>query len=158
MRSEIYWVYYVYTQFFQLLCIGVKLGHSYWGRNTLRVFENWVLKNKSGTRRVMKSRMWWAGHVACMGHRRGTYRLWVGRTDWTRPLGILRNRWKDGIKMDFKKWDRAGIELIWPNGGTGGGLLWKRQWTIAFHKMHGKSWLAENILSSLEGLCSVQFS
>jgi len=46
-----------------------------------------------------------------------------GRTDGKRLLGILRNRWADNIKMDFKKWGRAWIELFWPKRGTGGGLL-----------------------------------
>jgi hypothetical protein len=34
-----------------------------------------------------------------MGHRRGAYRLWAGRTDGRRPLGKLRNRWEDIIKL-----------------------------------------------------------
>jgi hypothetical protein len=71
----------------------------------------------------MKSRMRWAKHVACTGHKGGVYRLWVGRTDGRRLIGILRNRWEDNIKMDFKKWDGAWIELFWPKRGTGGGLL-----------------------------------
>jgi hypothetical protein len=59
--------------------------------------------------------------------------------------------------MDFKKWDGASTELIWPKRGTVDRLLWMRQWNIAFHKIRGKSWAAEDLLSSQEGLCSIQF-
>jgi len=34
--------------------------------------------------------------------------------------------------------------------GTGGGLLWTRQWTFRFHKMRVISWLAEELLVSQE--------
>ena len=45
---------------------------------------------------VMKSRrMRWAGHVACMGERRGTYRDVVGKPERKRPLGRPRHRWED---------------------------------------------------------------
>ena len=41
--------------------------------------------------RVIKSRrMRWAGHVACMGERRGVYRVLVGKPERKRPLGRLR--------------------------------------------------------------------
>ena len=37
--------------------------------------------------RVNKSRrMRWAGHVACMGERRGVYRILVGKAEGKRPL------------------------------------------------------------------------
>jgi hypothetical protein len=48
--------------------------------------------------RIIKSRqMRWAGHVACMGDRRGAYRVLMGE----RPLGRPRYRWEDNIKMDI---------------------------------------------------------
>jgi hypothetical protein len=38
--------------------------------------------------RVVKSRrMWWAGHVACMGEGRCVYRVLDGRPEGKRPLG-----------------------------------------------------------------------
>jgi len=37
-------------------------------------------------------RMKWAGHVACMGKRRGIYRVLVGRPEGRRPLGRPRHR------------------------------------------------------------------
>jgi len=43
--------------------------------------------------------MRWAGNVACMGERRGVYRVLVGRPEGKRPLGRPRFRWEDKIKM-----------------------------------------------------------
>jgi hypothetical protein len=52
--------------------------------------------------RIMKSkRMRWTGHVARMGEKRNVYRLLVGKPEGKRPLGRLRHRWIDNIKMDF---------------------------------------------------------
>jgi hypothetical protein len=54
--------------------------------------------------RVIKSRrMRWAGHVACMMKGRDVYRVLVWRPEGKRPLGILRRRWEDNIKMDFRE-------------------------------------------------------
>jgi len=59
--------------------------------------------------RVNKSRrMRWAGHVACMGERRGVYRVVVGKHEGKRPLGGLKLRWEDNIKMAFRKWNVGG--------------------------------------------------
>jgi hypothetical protein len=46
--------------------------------------------------------------------------------------------------------------LSWLRIGTGGGLLWMRQWTSGFHKMRGISWLADKPLASQEGLCCME--
>jgi len=94
----------------------------------LRVFENRVLRRVFGPKRdgvtgewrklhneelsdlyslpnivrVVKSgRLRWAGHVARMGQGRGVYRVLVGKLDRKRPLGRLRRRWEDNIKMDL---------------------------------------------------------
>jgi hypothetical protein len=54
------------------------------------------------TVRVIKSRsMRWAGHVACMGKRRGIYRILVRKTEGRRPLGRTRCRWEYNIKIDL---------------------------------------------------------
>ena len=53
--------------------------------------------------RVIKSRrMRWAGHVACMSEERGLYRVLVGKPEGKRPLGRLRRRWMDNIRMDLQ--------------------------------------------------------
>ena len=54
--------------------------------------------------RVIKSRrMRWAGHVAHMGEERGVYRVLVGKQVGRRPLGRLRHRWADNIRMDLQE-------------------------------------------------------
>jgi len=46
--------------------------------------------------------MRWMGHVACMGERRGIYRVLVGKPEGKRALGRPRCRWED-IKMDLQE-------------------------------------------------------
>ena len=46
--------------------------------------------------------MGWAGHVACMGERRGVYRVLVGKPEGKRPLGRTRRRWENNIRMDLQ--------------------------------------------------------
>jgi hypothetical protein len=84
----------------------------------LRVFENRVLRRTFGPKRnevigewrkthneelndlypspnivrVIKWRMRWAGHVACMGEWRGVYRVSVGKPAGKRPLRRPRHR------------------------------------------------------------------
>jgi hypothetical protein len=54
--------------------------------------------------RVIKSRrMRWAGHVASVGEKRGTYMILVGRPQGRQPLGRPRLRWEDNIKMDVQE-------------------------------------------------------
>ena len=54
--------------------------------------------------RVVKSRrMRWAGHVARMGEDRGVQRVLMGKPEGKRPLGRLRRRWEDNIKMDLQE-------------------------------------------------------
>jgi len=43
------------------------------------------------------------GHVACIGERRGVYRVLVGKPEGKRPLGRPRRRWEDNIKMDLEE-------------------------------------------------------
>jgi hypothetical protein len=63
--------------------------------------------------RVIKSRrMGWAGHVARMGDRTGTYRVLIGRPEEQRPLGKSRCRWKDNIKKDIQEVGWIGVDWI----------------------------------------------
>jgi hypothetical protein len=52
--------------------------------------------------RMIKLIIRWAGHVAHMEERRGTYRVLVGKPEKKRSLGRIILRWI------FRKWDRAG--------------------------------------------------
>jgi hypothetical protein len=111
--------------------MGVKLGLSHLGRNLrTSIFMNWVLKiifepkrdevtgwwrklhneefndlySSHNIFRVIKSRrIRWAAHVARMVEKRGVYRILVGKPEGKRPLGGLRCRWEDNIKMDFQE-------------------------------------------------------
>jgi hypothetical protein len=48
---------------------------------------------------IIKSRrMRWAGHVARVGAKRNVYSWW-GKPEGKRPLGRLRRRWVDNIRM-----------------------------------------------------------
>ena len=57
-------------------------------------------------------RMRWAGHVACMGERRGVYRDLVAKLEGKRPLGRPRCRWEDNTKMDLQEVEREGMDWI----------------------------------------------
>jgi hypothetical protein len=100
----------------------------------LRVFENRVLMRIFGPKRdkvtkewrklhnelndlysspntvwVIKSRrMRWVGYIACMGKRKGVYRVLVGKTEGKRP----RHKWEDNIKMDLQEVGSGGRDWI----------------------------------------------
>jgi hypothetical protein len=62
---------------------------------------------------VIKSRiMRWAGHVACMGERRGLYRVFMGKPEGKRPLGRPRRRWEYNNKMDLQEVRCGVVDLI----------------------------------------------
>jgi hypothetical protein len=54
-----------------------------------------------------------------MGEKRNAYRILVGKSEGTRPLGRPRRRWVDNMKMDLIEIGWDGIDWI----GTSGGLL-----------------------------------
>ena len=68
--------------------------------------------------RVVKSRrIRLAGHVACMGDRRGVYKVMVhkvlvGKPEGKRPLGKPRRRWEDNTKMDLQAVGCGGMDSI----------------------------------------------
>jgi hypothetical protein len=50
-----------------------------------------------------------------MGESRGLYSVLVGKSEGKKPLGILRRRWEDNIKMDLQEmgyWGLDWIELV----------------------------------------------
>ena len=59
---------------------------------------------------VIKSRiMRRAGHVARMGEKRCACRVLMGKPEGNRPLGRLRRRLEDNIKLDIQ-------EVVWGHG------------------------------------------
>jgi hypothetical protein len=60
-----------------------------------------------------------------MGEGRNVYRVLVGKPEGKRPLGRLRRRWEDGIKMDLREIDWGGgwSGFSWLRIGIVGGLL-----------------------------------
>jgi len=52
--------------------------------------------------RVIKSRIRWVGHVACL-EMRNAYDILVGKSAEKRPLGRPSSRWKDNIRIDLRK-------------------------------------------------------
>jgi hypothetical protein len=74
----------------------------------------------------IKSRiMRWAGHVARMGEVRKVYKVLVRKPKGKRPIGRLRRRWEDGIRIDFGEigWGEVWSGFSWLKMGTSGGLL-----------------------------------
>jgi hypothetical protein len=61
---------------------------------------------------IKSRRMRWVGHVACMGPQRNAYRILVQKPEGKKPLGRLRHRCEDNIKMDLRKLGWGGMGLI----------------------------------------------
>ena len=47
--------------------------------------------------------MRWAGHVTCMGERKGAYKVPMGKPEGKRPAGRPRHRCEYNIKMDLQE-------------------------------------------------------
>ena len=60
---------------------------------------------------IKSRRMRWEGHVACMGDKRGAYRVLMGKPERKRPLGRPWHGWEDNIKMDLQEvgWGGHGL-------------------------------------------------
>jgi hypothetical protein len=57
------------------------------------------------TNMICAIKLWrkrWAGNVEGMGGAQKNIQGFVGKHDGKRPLGRLKYRWADNIKMDFK--------------------------------------------------------
>ena len=61
---------------------------------------------------IKSRRMRCAGHVARPGERRGTYRVLSGKPEEKRPLGRLRRKWENNIKMNLGEIGWAGMDWI----------------------------------------------
>jgi hypothetical protein len=75
-----------------------------------------------------------AGACSIYGERRGAYRILEGRPEGRRPLGSLRHRWEDNIKIDLQEvgwgdmdwcavFGEAWTGVFCLKIGTGGGRL-----------------------------------
>jgi hypothetical protein len=62
---------------------------------------------------IKSRRMRRTGHMACTGEGRGVYSVLVGRPEGRRPLGRLRHRWEDNIKIDLRETGIEGMNWIW---------------------------------------------
>jgi hypothetical protein len=71
------------------------------------VFYLWILLF------IKSRRMRWAGHVACIGEKRGAYMILVGRPEGRRPRGRPRRRWEDNIEMAVQEvgWEHE-LDLV----------------------------------------------
>jgi len=56
-------------------------------------------------RAIKLRRMRWAGHVACMGERRGVYRFWWGNMTERDHLGDSVVDGRIILRWVFRKWD-----------------------------------------------------
>jgi hypothetical protein len=57
--------------------------------------------------------------VARMGEERKVYKVLVGKPEGKRPLGRLRRRWEDGIRMDLREIGLGGCGLDSTVSGQG---------------------------------------
>jgi hypothetical protein len=84
--------------------------------NSIKIFYNMNLQRKlhneelndlyslPNIMRVVKlRRMRWEWHVARIGEDKHVHRELVGKPEGKRPLGRLRLRWEDHIKMDLQE-------------------------------------------------------
>ena len=68
----------------------------------LQINELYEPYSSSNIRVIKLRRMNWAGHVAGMRKRKGSYMILVGKHEGRRPLGRPRRRWENIISMDLR--------------------------------------------------------
>jgi len=50
------------------------------------------------------------GHVAYMGEMRNAYKIVMRKLEWKVPVGRLRHRWEDSIRMEIIKIGWEGMD------------------------------------------------
>jgi len=102
-------------------------------------------------------RMWWAGHVACMGKKINSSEILVVIPEGKRLLERPSCTWEVNIKAHLQEIDvRTWIGLIWLGTGTNGVLFCTQWWSVGCHKMYRISSLAEELLASQERPCFME--
>jgi hypothetical protein len=62
---------------------------------------------------VIKSKMMrWAGHVEHTEGIRNAYNILIGKPEGKRPLGRIRHRWKDNIRMNLREIVFEGVDCM----------------------------------------------
>jgi hypothetical protein len=61
---------------------------------------------------IKSRRRGWAGHVASMGEERNVYKVLMGKQEGKRPLGRLKRRWEDEIRMDLRETGWGSVDWI----------------------------------------------
>jgi hypothetical protein len=56
--------------------------------------------------------MRWAGNVSRIEEESDVYRVSVGKPEGKRPMGRLRRRWEDNIRMDLQEVGCVGMDWI----------------------------------------------
>ena len=122
-----------------VLCGCETWSLTLWEERRLRVLENSVLRRIFGPERdevtgewrklrkgelndlyfspsivrvIKLRRMRWVWHVACMGERRGVYRVLVRKPEGKRQLGKPRRRWEENIKLNLQEVGRGSMDWI----------------------------------------------
>jgi hypothetical protein len=61
---------------------------------------------------MIKSRRMYAGHEACVGSKKNSYKILVGKPEGKRSERRPRKRWEDNIKMDLREIGWGGVDWI----------------------------------------------
>ena len=103
-----------------------------WERRRLHNEERLSLNRPPNVVRVIKcKKLKRAGNVARTYEGGSVFKILTGTSTVNRPLGKLRRKWEDNIRMDFKE---IGIGLIRLRIGIIGEHLWIRHSTPEFHR------------------------
>jgi hypothetical protein len=92
--------------------IGPKRNEAAGGWRKLHNEELHNLYSSSSIIRMIKSRVIWAGHEACMGAKKNAYTILMGKPEGRRSLGRPRRRFDDNIKMDLREIEWGGMDWI----------------------------------------------
>jgi len=99
---------------------GLQLWRIFWSKTdevtvewrTLNNEELNDLNSSPNIFGVIKLRMRWVEHVSRTGMIRCVYRVLVGKPGDKRPLGRLRRKWENNIKMNLQEVGCGGIDWI----------------------------------------------